>query len=85
MQIGAARRAAVNQAVEMTKRHRREKAAGMVNAILRKFAANREDMPPLPKGSPAQTLSLAIQPPPVAGGASGFPSSARRRRRRISV
>ena len=39
----------------MTKRHRREKAAGMVNAILQKFAANREDMPPLPKGSPAQT------------------------------
>ena len=47
----------------MTKRHRREKAAGMVNAILRKFAANREDMPPLPKGSPAQTLSLRYSHP----------------------
>ena len=56
-------RAAVNEAVEMTKRHRREKAAGMVNAILRKFAANREDMPPLPKGSPAQTLSLRYSHP----------------------
>ena len=55
--------AAVNEAVEMTKRHRREKAAGMVNAILRKFAANREDMPPLPKGSPAQTLSLRYSHP----------------------
>lgn len=56
-------RAAVNEAVEMTKRHRREKAADMVNAILRKFAANREDMPPLPKGSPAQTLSLRYSHP----------------------
>ena len=35
----------------------------MVNAILRKFAANREDMPPLPKGSPAQTLSLRYSHP----------------------
>ena len=77
-------RVAVNEAVEMTKRHRREKAAGMVNAILRKFAANREDMPPLPKGSPAQTLSLRYSHP---GGwwSVCFPSSARRRRRRISV
>lgn len=66
-------RAAVNEAVEMTKRHRREKAAGMVNAILRKFAANREDMPPLPKGSPGADSLPAIQPPPVAGGASAFP------------
>ena len=77
-------RAAVNEAVEMTKRHRREKAAGMVNAILRKFAANREDMPPLPKGSPAQTLSLRYSHP---GGwwSVCFPSSARRRRRHTSV
>lgn len=69
----------------MTKRHRREKAAGMVNAILRKFAANREDMPPLPKGSPGARLSPCDTATPGGWWSVCFPSSARRRRRRISV
>ena len=47
----------------MTKRHRREKAAGMVNAILRKFAANREDMPPLPKRQPGADSLLRYSHP----------------------
>ena len=32
--------AAVSQAVEMVKRHRRQRAAGLVNAVLRKLTAN---------------------------------------------
>ena len=46
-------RAAVNEAVEMTKRWGRPKAAGMVNAVLRKFVTNWMDMPALPQGPTA--------------------------------
>ena len=56
-------RAAVNEAVEMTKRHGRPKAAGMVNAVLRKFVTNWLDMPPLPHGSTADYLSLRYSHP----------------------
>ena len=37
--------AAVNRAVEMTKAHRRPRAAGMVNAILRKLSREKEQLP----------------------------------------
>ena len=37
--------AAVNRAVEMTKDHRRPRAAGMVNAILRKLSQDKEQLP----------------------------------------
>lgn len=37
--------AAVNRAVEMTKNHRRPRAAGMVNAILRKLSQDKEQLP----------------------------------------
>lgn len=56
-------RAAVNEAVEMTKRHGRPRAAGMVNAVLRKFVANWLDMPELPRGSTADYLSLRYSHP----------------------
>ena len=56
-------RAAVNEAVEMTKRHGRPRAAGMVNAVLRKFVTNWLDMPPLPHGSTADYLSLRYSHP----------------------
>lgn len=56
-------RAAVNEAVEMTKRHGRPRAAGMVNAVLRKFVTNWLDMPELPKGSTADYLSLRYSHP----------------------
>lgn len=56
-------RAAVNEAVEMTKRHGRPKAAGMVNAVLRKFVTNWLDLPPLPAGSVAETLSIRYSHP----------------------
>lgn len=56
-------RAAVNEAVEMTKRHGRPKASGMVNAVLRKFVTNWLDLPPLPSGSVAETLSVRYSHP----------------------
>ena len=55
--------AAVNEAVEMVKRHGRPKAAGMVNAILRKFVANWMNMPPLPQGTTADYLSVRYSHP----------------------
>lgn len=56
-------RAAVNEAVEMTRRHGRPKAAGMVNAVLRRFVDNWLDMPALPQGSTADWLSLQYSHP----------------------
>ena len=54
--------AAVNEAVEMTRRCGRPKAAGMVNAVLRKFVANWMNMPALP-GSSADYLSVRYSHP----------------------
>ena len=56
-------RAAVNEAVEQTKKNKREKAAGMVNAVLRKFVANWMNMPALPNGSTAEYLSVRYSHP----------------------
>ena len=56
-------RAAVNEAVEMAKRWGRPKAAGMVNAVLRKFVANWMDMPALPQGTTADYLSVRYSHP----------------------
>ena len=55
--------AAVNEAVEMVKRWGRPKAAGMVNAILRKFVTNWMDMPALPQGTTADYLSVRYSHP----------------------
>lgn len=55
--------AAVNDSVEQVRRHGRPKAAGLVNAVLRKLAANRHALPPLPEGDAAQTLSLRYSHP----------------------
>ena len=55
--------AAVNEAVEQVKRRGRPKAAGLVNAVLRKFVVNRQDMPTLPEGSPAERLSVRYSHP----------------------
>ncbi len=54
--------AAVNEAVEMTRRAGRPKAAGMVNAVLRKFVANWMNMPALP-GATADYLSVRYSHP----------------------
>lgn len=56
-------RAAVNEAVEMCKRHGRPKAAGMVNAVLRKFVSNWMNMPELPRKSKAEYLSIRYSHP----------------------
>ena len=56
-------RAAVNEAVEMVKRHGRPKAAGMVNAVLRKIVTNQADMPALPNDSTADSLSIRYSHP----------------------
>ncbi len=56
-------RAAVNEAVEMTRRRGRPKAAGMVNAVLRRFVEHWMNMPDLPKGSTADYLSLRYSHP----------------------
>ena len=55
--------AAVSEAVEMTRQHGRPKAAGMVNAILRRIGANREHMPELPHESPEEYLSVRYSHP----------------------
>jgi len=56
-------RAAVNEAVEMTKRWGRPRASAMVNAILRKFVTNWMDMPALPQGTTADYLSIRYSHP----------------------
>lgn len=56
-------RAAVNEAVEMTRRAGRPKATGMVNAVLRKFVANWMNMPALPNGTTVDYLSVRYSHP----------------------
>jgi 16S rRNA (cytosine967-C5)-methyltransferase len=55
--------AAVDQAVEQTRRFRQSKAAGFVNAILRK--ATRDPAPPLPsRDSPTEYARIVLSHPP---------------------
>jgi 16S rRNA (cytosine967-C5)-methyltransferase len=56
-------RAAVSEAVEMTRRHGRPRAAGLVNAVLRKLVANWMDLPPLPQETRAAYLSIRYSHP----------------------
>ncbi|NLU23540.1 MAG: 16S rRNA (cytosine(967)-C(5))-methyltransferase RsmB [Clostridiales bacterium] len=55
--------AAVNEAVEMTKRRDRPKAAGLVNAVLRKFVTNWLDMPAIPADTREAYLSIRYSHP----------------------
>jgi 16S rRNA (cytosine967-C5)-methyltransferase len=55
--------AAVNESVEMTKRNGRPKAAGMVNAVLRKFVIHWLDMPAIPTTDRATGLSIRYSHP----------------------
>ena len=55
--------AAVHETVELIKRHGRPKAAGMVNAVLRKLSLNRPSLPPLPHGSESAYLSVRYSHP----------------------
>ena len=55
--------AAVSQAVEMVKSHRRQRAAGLVNAVLRKLSANKEHLPAIPAGDAGAYLSVRYSHP----------------------
>lgn len=55
--------AAVSQAVEMAKGHKRQRAAGLVNAVLRKLSQNKNHLPPIPASDTASYLSLRYSHP----------------------
>ncbi len=55
--------AAVSQAVEMVKSHRRQRAAGLVNAVLRKLSANKEHLPAIPAEDAGAYLSIRYSHP----------------------
>lgn len=55
--------AAVSESVSLIKAYDRERASGMVNAVLRKIAANKEHLPPVPAKDPAEYLSVRYSHP----------------------
>ena len=54
--------AAVNEAVKLTRAFKKSSASGLVNAVLRKVAQNKSNLPPLPEGNIAR-LSVAYSHP----------------------
>ncbi len=56
-------RAAVHETVELVKRHGKTRAAGMVNAVLRKCAASKNALPPLPQKDLAAHLTVKYSHP----------------------
>lgn len=55
--------AAVNESVKLAKDRGRGAAAGLVNAVLRRLAAEKDRLPPLPQTDPLQALSLRYSHP----------------------
>lgn len=55
--------AAVSQAVDMAKSHRRQRAAGLINAVLRKVSQNKDHLPAVPAEDPVQYLSIRYSHP----------------------
>ena len=55
--------AAVDEAVEMVKRRKRQRAAGLVNAVLRRLSREKDRLPELPAKDPAAYLSLRYSHP----------------------
>ena len=55
-------RAAVNESVNLAKKHGYSSASGLVNAVLRKLSANRDDLPDLPKDD-IKSLSIEYSCP----------------------
>ena len=55
--------AAVSTSVELCREFGRAPASGLVNAVLRKVSANRENLPPLPEKDPVTYLSLRYSHP----------------------
>lgn len=56
-------RAAVHETVELIKRCGKARAAGMVNAVLRKCAASKNTLPPLPKKDAATRMAVQYSHP----------------------
>ena len=55
--------AAVSQAVEMAKGHKRQRAAGLVNAVLRKLSQNKGSLPAIQEKDPIEYLSIRYSHP----------------------
>ena len=55
--------AAVNEAVGMVKSHRRQRAAGFVNAVLRRLSREKEQLPALPAEDETAYLALRYSHP----------------------
>lgn len=55
--------AAVHESVEQIRRVGKPQAAGLVNAVLRKLAANRESLPPITGRTVAERLSIEYSHP----------------------
>lgn len=55
--------AAVNEAVELIRHYERDRAAGLVNAVLRKIADNKAHLPPIPREDPVEYLSIRYSHP----------------------
>ena len=55
--------AAVSQAVEMAKSHKRQRAAGLINAVLRKLSQNKDNLPAIPSQNEAEYLSVCYSHP----------------------
>ena len=56
-------RAVVNEAVELCKKCGLSRASGLANAVLRRVAERREDLPPIPEQDPAEYLSIRYSHP----------------------
>lgn len=55
--------AAVNEAVKLTKQSGRPRAAGLVNAVLRKIVLNQEHLPEVPADNTVKYLSITYSHP----------------------
>ena len=55
--------AAVNESVNLARLSGRGAASGLVNAVLRKVSAHKNDLPPLPQEDPVRALALSTSHP----------------------
>lgn len=55
--------AAVDESVELVKRKNRRRAAGMINAILRRLSREKGQLPEVPEENPAEFLALRYSHP----------------------
>ena len=55
--------AAVDESVELVKRKKRQRASGMVNAVLRRLSREKAVLPPIPSENPVEGMSLRYSHP----------------------